>query len=234
MFRDRSAPALFGIVLYPTVEPIDLGATFGVVSMARRILPGVQAITLGSTKADVILANNLRVGIDHALEAAPPLDVVIVTGGAGWPEAASDPAMLAFLRSKPAPIVASVCTGALILHAAGLLDGLQATTRRTALGAEPRTPLSRLPCGIEATTVDHGSIVTGGGVSLATDTTLHLLARLYGPEAADEVACAIEYDRAWAANRAALGVHAPGVRPGVHLGVPLGVVTPTSTTRAAA
>jgi transcriptional regulator GlxA family with amidase domain len=222
MFRDRSAPALFGIVLYPTVEPIDLGATFGVLSMARRLLPGVKAVTLATTPGDILLANNLRVGIDHTPETAPPLDVVIVTGGAGWPEAASDPAMLSFLRSQPAPILASVCTGALILQAAGLLDGLQATTRRTALGAEPHAPLARLPHGIEAATVDHGPIVTGGGVTLATDTTLHLLARLYGQQAAEEVARAIEYDRAWAANRAALGVVAS-------------VVTTSSTaTRAAA
>lgn len=222
MFRDRSAPALFGIVLYPTVEPIDLGATFGVLSMARRLLPGVKAVTLATTPGDILLANNLRVGIDHTLETAPPLDVVIVTGGAGWPEAASDPAMLSFLRSQPAPIIASVCTGALILQAAGLLDGLQATTRRTALGAELHAPLARLPHGIEAATVDHGPIVTGGGVTLATDTTLHLLARLYGQQAAEEVARAIEYDRAWAANRAALGVVAS-------------VVTTSSTaTRAAA
>ena len=222
MFRDRSAPALFGIVLYPTVEPIDLGATFGVLSMARRLLPGVKAVTLATTPGDILLANNLRVGIDHTLETAPPLDVVIVTGGAGWPEAASDPAMLSFLRSQPAPLIASVCTGALILQAAGLLDGLQATTRRPALGAELHAPLARLPHGIEAATVDHGPIVTGGGVTLATDTTLHLLARLYGQQAAEEVARAIEYDRAWAANRAALGVVAS-------------VVTTSSTaTRAAA
>ena len=202
--RDRSAPALFGIVLYPSVEPIDLGATFGVLSMARRLLPNLRAVTLAAGVADVVLANGLRVGIDHALGAAPGLDVAIVTGGAGWPAAAADPAMLAFLRGRPAGIVASVCTGAMILQAAGLLSG-RATTRRMALGAEARSPLSRLgACGVEALVVDEGEVVTGGGVSLAADTTLHLLARLYGEAAAAEVAVAIEYDRAWAANRAAL------------------------------
>ena len=202
--RDRTASALFGIVLYPGVEPIDLGATFGVLSMARRILPSLRAITLASSGNDVMLAGGLRVGVDHALAECPALDVAIVTGGAGWPEAAADPAMRAFLAAPPAPILASVCTGALILHAAGLLDDRPATTRRTALGAEPLSPLSRLPHGVAATVVDTGRIVTGGGVTLATDTTLHLLARLYGIAAAEEVAKAIEYDRAWAANRAAL------------------------------
>ena len=206
MFRDRAAPAMFGIVLYPSVEPIDLGATAGVISMARRLLPNVRAVTLASRGGEVALAGGVRVIVDHALEDAPPLDVVIVTGGAGWPEASADPAMLAFLRRSPAAIMASVCTGALILAAAGLLDGRPATTRRVALGAETLAPLSRLPHGCEATVVDTGDVVTGGGVALATDTTLHLLARLYGPDAAQDVAGAIEYDRAWAANRAALGV----------------------------
>ena len=209
MIRDRTAPSLFGIVLYPTVEPIDLGATFGVLSMARRILPGVRATTLATTAGELTLAHGLRVIADHCLTAAPALDVAIVTGGAGWPEAAADPAMLAFLRARPAPIMASVCTGALILQAAGLLDGQPATTRRTALGPEPAAPLARLRGGIEALVVDNGPVVTGGGVSLAADTTLHLLARLYGDAAAADVARAIEYDRAWAANRAALPAFLP-------------------------
>ena len=212
MQRSRHEPSLFGIVLYPSVEPVDLGATYGVLSMARRILPNVRAVTLAAKPGPVPLAGGIEVSIDHTLAGAPPLDAAIVTGGAGWPEASQDPAMLAFLRRRPAAIVASVCTGALILEAAGLLDGLVATTRRTALGDEATSPLSRLKHGSEAVTVDHGAIVTGGGVTLATDTTLHLLARLYGEDAAWDVARAIEYDRAWAANLAALGSTTPAMR----------------------
>lgn len=209
--RARSAPSLFGIVLYPGVEPIDLGATFGVLSMARRLLPGVQATTLASRAGAVTLAGGLVVMAEHGLDAAPALDVVIVTGGAGWPEAAADPAMMDFLRRRPAAITASVCTGAMVLQAAGLLTG-RATTRRMALGTEALSPLARLGGhGTEALVVDEGMVVTGGGVSLATDATLHLLARLYGPDAAAEVATAIEYDRAWAANRAALPVLVSGM-----------------------
>lgn len=208
MLQGRNAPSLFGVVLYPGVEPIDLGATYGVLSMARRVLPGVRAVTLAAHPGPVVLAGGLSVSVDHVLAAAPALDVAIVTGGAGWPAAAADPVMLAFLRRRPARIVASVCTGALILDAAGLLDGRAATTRRLALGTEAQSPLSRLPGGCEAVVVDLGGVVTGGGVTLSTDTTLHLLARLYGAAAADEVARAIEYDRAWAANKAALGVAA--------------------------
>jgi transcriptional regulator GlxA family with amidase domain len=212
MLRDRTAAALFGIVLYPSVEPIDLGATYGVLSMARRILPNVRAITLATTPGPIALAGGVAVSIDRKLSDAPPLDVAIVTGGAGWPDAAADPAMLAFLHRRPAGIMASVCTGALILDAAGLLAGRQATTRRMALGPESRSPLSRLTTGCEATVVDTGDVVTGGGVTLSTDTTLHLLARIYGEAAAWDVARAIEYDRAWTANLAALGAVQPAAR----------------------
>jgi transcriptional regulator GlxA family with amidase domain len=209
MATDRTRAVLFGIVLYPSVEPIDLGATYGVLSMARRVLPGVRAVTLAAQPGAVELAGGVRVSVDHTLDDAPPLDVVIVAGGAGWPEAAADPAMLRFLRRRPAPIMASVCTGAMLLQAAGLLEDRPATTRRMALGDETQAPLTRLAHGCQATLVDTGEVVTGGGVMLAADTTLHLLARHYGEAAAEEVAVAIEYDRARASNRFGLGIVTP-------------------------
>src|SRR5262249_9053833 len=119
-----------------------------------------------------------------------------------------NPRMLEFLRRwRPAPILASVCTGALILGAAGMLDGLRATTRRRAVTGENTAPLKlvgeRFPSvdPVEALTVDTGAIVTGGGVSLAIDTTLHIIRRLHGPEIASRIAEAIEYSVAWQANQ---------------------------------
>ena len=208
--KSRSDPALIGVLIYEGVEPIDIGGTVGVVSMARRVLPSVAATVIARQAGPVKLAGGLTVLADHGIDAAPPCDVVIVYGGPGWPQAAADESVLAYLRTLPPVGLASVCTGAMILSAAGVLDGRLATTRRHAVGAETAAPLDLLGRGgavntTVAAVVDAG-IVTGGGVSLAIDATLYILGRLYGEDAVQEIARVIEYDRAYAANWAALGV----------------------------
>ena len=206
----RDQPARIGIVLYDGVEPIDLGGTVGVISMASRLLPGLSAVTIAARAGPVRCAGGLMVLAAHGFADAPACDAVVVTGGPGWLAQSRNAAMLAFLRGLDAERLASVCTGALILGAAGLLDGRKATTRRTAIGAEAQAPLALLArMGAEAIVaqiVDAGGPVTGGGVSLAHDLTLHLIGRLYGAAARDEVARLIEYDRAFAANKTALGI----------------------------
>src|SRR5271166_557495 len=204
----RDQPARIGIVLYDGVEPIDLGGTLGVISMASRLLPGLAAVTIAEHAGPVRCAGGLVVLAAHGFADGCACDAVVVTGGPGWAAQSRNPAMLGFLRGLDPARVASVCTGALILGAAGLLEGRKATTRRTAIGAETEAPLALLAAmGARATVaqiVDAGGPVTGGGVSLAHDLTLHLIGRLYGEAARDEVARLIEYDRAFAANRAAL------------------------------
>lgn len=209
--KDRSAASLFGIVVYDGVEPIDIGGTVGVLSMARRVLPAVDCVTIAERAGPVTLAGGLAVLAQTGFADAPRCDVVVVCGGPGWREQTRNAAMLSFVRNPPADQVSSVCTGAMILGAAGVLDGRSATTRRRAVGSEALAPLDEL-AGLAkggrrhpAAIVDDGAVVTGGGVSLAIDATLYLLGRLYGAQARDEVARVIEYDRAWEANRAALG-----------------------------
>ena len=196
---------LFGVLIYEGVEPIDL-ATFGVLSMARRIRPEIEICTIAPRGGVTLLANGLRVIADYDLATAPPLDFLIVTGGPGWVEQARSPAMLEFLRRRAATIpVVSVCTGGMILAATGLLDHKAATTKRAVVAPE-LSPLQQLRDQYpdvtvrEASSVDEGGIVTGGGVSLCIDTMLHLLKKSFGPEVAAETARLMEYQRAWAAN----------------------------------
>jgi transcriptional regulator GlxA family with amidase domain len=195
----------FGVLIYEDVEPIDLAA-LGVLSMARRVQPDIEICTIAPRQGVTRLANGLRVIADYNFQTAPKLDVLIVTGGPGWTAQSKSPETLAFIRDSAVEIpVVSVCTGGMILAASGVLDGRAATTKREVVPPEV-SPLQRLRdeypavAAQEASLVDTGTIVTGGGVSLCIDTMLHLLKKLYGPETAAETARIIEYQRAWAAN----------------------------------
>jgi transcriptional regulator GlxA family with amidase domain len=211
--KARSEPARIGIVIYDGVEPIDIGGTAGVVSMARRVLPEISCVLIAERTGPVRLACEVTVIADADFQNAPPCDVFIVCGGPGWREQASNPAMLAFVGSRRRDQIASVCTGALILAAAGTLDGLRVTTRRTAVGTETDAPLSLIARYAKdavpqaSLVVEDQGVVTSGGVALAIDGTLYLIGRIYGVPARDEVAKLIEYDRAFEANAQALGIY---------------------------
>ena len=197
----------FGIFIYDGVEPIDL-ATFGVLSMARRIAPEIEICTIAPAAGSVALASGLKVDADFGIDNAPSCDLVIVTGGPGWSAQANAPATLDYIRRvHGAGRIASVCTGGMILAASGILDDGPATTKREVVAPE-RSPIEVMRetyPRIEVHAVmlvdrDEGA-VTGGGVTLCIDTTLHLLAKMLGQEVADETARIIEYTRAWRANR---------------------------------
>jgi len=199
----------FGIFIYDGVEPIDL-ATFGVLSMARRIAPEIAICTIAPRAGPVALANGLKVTADFGIDDAPRCDLVIVTGGPGWTVQAETPATIAYIRRvHAASRIASVCTGGMILAASGILNDGPATTKREVVAPEtsPLEVMRNLYPRVdvrEAMLVDRsGRLVTGGGVSLCIDTTLHLLAIMLGERVADETARILEYQRAWRANREA-------------------------------
>jgi transcriptional regulator GlxA family with amidase domain len=197
----------FGIFIYDGVEPIDL-AIFGVLSMARRIAPEIAICTIAPRAGDVALCNGLRVTADFGIDDAPVCDVVIVAGGPGWTAQAKAPATLDYIRRIHASHrIASVCTGGMILAASGVLDGGPATTKREVVPPEAspvevmRTTHPQIDVR-EAMLVERpDGVVTGGGVTLCIDTTLHLLASMLGERVADETARIMEYERAWRANR---------------------------------
>jgi transcriptional regulator GlxA family with amidase domain len=207
------------ILVYEGTEPIDL-ATFGVLSMARRIEPAVAMYLVAARPGPVVLANGLTVIADHGYDDAPPADVLVLTGGPGWQREAGTPETIAFVRRfSRGTCVAAVCTGGMILAATGLLDGLPATTKREVSGAEA-SPLAlmreRHPAirALDARLVDCGAVLTGGGVTLCIDMTLHLLARFHGEAVARETARILEYSAALAANEARLpALHAAPASP---------------------
>lgn len=195
------------VLIYEGVEPIDL-ATCGVLSMARRVVPSITMATVAERAGEVRLANGLTVLADHGYADAPLVDVLIITGGPGWQDAAKSVAMLDFIRATSAQaVVAAVCTGGMILAASGLLDGRSATTKCQVIGAEDsplRLMQERHPAinVIDARLVDCDRVLTGGGVTLCIDMMLHLVERFHGTAAARETARIMEYSTARAANEA--------------------------------
>jgi transcriptional regulator GlxA family with amidase domain len=113
--KQRSDAALLGVLIYEGVEPIDIGGTVGVISMASRILPAVEAIVIARHARPVRLAGGLTAMAHHGIDTAPACDVVIVCGGPGWPRAAADQA-----------------------EYARWLDALPEATRDTATGEAPQ------------------------------------------------------------------------------------------------
>ena len=201
----------FAILAYEGIEPIDIGSTYGVLSMAKRLAPSLRFSVGSKSGGEVAMANGLRLVADHSFADCPPADILMVLGGPGWQTASSDESTLAFIAAfhRRGGTVAAVCTGGMIVAAAGLLTGRTATTKREIVDGEAR-PLDllgqRYPDirAIEARVVDTGSVLTGGGVSLGIDMTLHLIARFLGRGIAEETARILEYSHAWAANAAAL------------------------------
>ena len=201
----------FAILAYEGIEPIDIGATYGVLSMAKRLAPSLRFSVVSKSGGEVAMANGLRLVADHSFADCPPADILMVLGGPGWQTASSDESTLAFIAAfhRRGGTVAAVCTGGMIVGAAGLLAGRTATTKREIVDGEAR-PLDLLAelhpdiRAIEARVVDTGSVLTGGGVSLGIDMTLHLIARFLGRGIAEETARILEYRHAWAANAAAL------------------------------
>lgn len=199
----------FAILIYEDAEPIDL-ATYGVLSMARRVAPEISMFTVAERAGIVVLANGLKVVADFGYADAPRADVLIITGGAGWQKQAQTAPTLDYVRSCSRDIsVAAVCTGGMILAASGVLDGRRATTKREVFGTEV-SPLKlmreRYPAieALDARLVDCGTVLTGGGVTLCIDMTLYLLERFLGPDVARETARIIEYTAAYEANGARL------------------------------
>lgn len=198
-------------LLYEGIEPVDLAA-IGVISMAKRIVPELSYETVAARREPVVFSNGLLVMPSKTFDEVKDVDVLLVPGGPGWRKASQDPAIQAFARRvAPGATLCSVCTGAMILAEAGLLDGKSATTKVEVVPPEV-SPLrelrERFPAvqTKHALLVDDGQVITGGGVTLCIDAVLYLLEKRFGEEAANEVARIMEYTAARSANKARLAV----------------------------
>jgi cyclohexyl-isocyanide hydratase len=179
-----------GLLLFPGMTQIDFAEPYEVFSR----LPETQVHVVANTLEPVKTERGLVVVPTVTCEGCPPLDVVVVPGGPGQQRLMADVAVLGFLRRQAAQAkyVASVCTGALLLGAAGLLSGRRATTHWLSM---PLLPLfGAIPVN-ERVVVD-GNLVTGGGCTAGMDFALRLAALLRGEATAQRVQLQLEYDPA--------------------------------------
>jgi putative intracellular protease/amidase len=134
----------------------------------------------------------LALTADQALEDVPNPEVIVVPGGYGTRALTRDEHLLGWLRTahQTSQWTTSVCTGSLLLAAAGILDGLEATTHWTMLDTLGR--LGAIP--VSRRVVEQGKIITAAGVSSGIDMALTLAARIAGEDIARAIQLGIEYD----------------------------------------
>jgi cyclohexyl-isocyanide hydratase len=177
-----------GMLIFPRLTQLDMTGPYEV--LAR--LPDTQVDLVAKTMDPVTTDRGMQIVPTVTYETCPPLDIVMVPGGPGQQDLMEDEAALSFLRKKAAgaKYVTSVCTGSLVLAAAGLLKGKRATCHWAAidhlalLGAVPTK---------ERVVVD-GNVVTGAGVASGIDFALTLASILEGEAVAREIQLQIEYD----------------------------------------
>jgi transcriptional regulator GlxA family with amidase domain len=194
------------ILVFDGVEELDAIGPFEVFSIARAAGADIEARLVTSDEAEEVYAA-------HGLVFRPQgilddsFDVLVVPGG-GWSnhaprgtrqlaEESNVPRQLASLHGPGGPVLASVCTGAMLLAAAGCMKERRATTHAGAVD-------DLVACGAEfvnARVVDDGDLVSAGGVTAGIDLALHLVQRLAGPSIRASVEREIEYVGESAATR---------------------------------
>lgn len=176
-----------GMLVFPKVQQLDLTGPYEVFAS----IPGAEVRLIWKDLEPIVSATGLVLLPDTEMERCPQLDVLCVPGGAGVNALMEDADVLDFLRrqSEGARFVTSVCTGALVLAAAGPLDGKRATTHWAShdflarLGAVPE----------QARVVTDGRFISGGGVTAGIDMALTLAAELIGRPQAEAIQLNLEY-----------------------------------------
>ena len=185
-----SPQRLIGMLIFPRLTQLDMTGPYEVLARLPNTVVHLVAHTLDPVKTD----RGMMIVPTVTYADCPQLDVLMVPGGPGQQDLMEDAVVLKFLQRQAitATYVTSVCTGSLVLAAAGLLKGKRATCHWAAI--EHLALLGAIPVS-ERVVVD-GNIVTGAGVAAGIDFALALAAILEGERVAHEIQLQIEYDPA--------------------------------------
>jgi cyclohexyl-isocyanide hydratase len=176
-----------GILVFPRVQQLDLTGPYEVFAS----IPGAQVHLIWKDHVAVTSATGLVLAPTVTFAKCPTLDVLCVPGGEGINALLQDAEALDFLRTQAARVryLTSVCTGALVLGAAGLLKGRRATTHWAS--HDLLAKFGALPT--QGRVVRDGNIFTAGGVTAGIDFGLTVVAELLGTARAQEIQLALEY-----------------------------------------
>ena len=187
-----------GILIFDDVEVLDFAGPFEVFATTR--LPGEEGerafhvVTIAERDKVVRCRGDLLVQPHHTIDDHPRLDILLVPGGYGTRREATNERLLDWIatQDRTTELTTSVCTGAFLLAARGLLDGLPATTHWGSI-ERLRNTHPRVDVRDDVRYVDNGHILTSAGVSAGIDMSLHIVGRLLGEEVARETARNMEY-----------------------------------------
>jgi cyclohexyl-isocyanide hydratase len=185
-----SAPLQIGLVIFPRVTQLDFTGPLQVFSS----VPGAKVHLIWKRIEPVATDSVMMLTPTVSFADCPQLDVICVPGGGGTDDMIDDEEMLDFLRrqAKGAKYITSVCTGSLVLGAAGLLRGFRAATHWTAmefLAPYGATPTKTRVC------IDRNRI-TGGGVTAGIDFALTLVSIMVDRQTAEMIQLRLEYNPA--------------------------------------
>ncbi|MBV8295730.1 MAG: DJ-1/PfpI family protein [Acidimicrobiia bacterium] len=183
-----------GILLFDQAEELDFAGPLEVFGMACR--DGDRVVTVAERSEPVRANLGLRVVPDHSVADAPPLDVLVVPGGFGTRREADNPVLLDWIKQVAAGCtwVTSVCTGSMLLEAAGVIDGRNVTTHWAMIDTFRNKDTVTVLDGRRY--VRDGNVVTAAGVSAGIDMSLWVVGQLYGVEHVRGVQRMMEYDPA--------------------------------------
>ena len=185
-----------GILLFDGVELLDFAGPMQVLSSAAYVDEQlVESIkTIGLTREISVSKTTLKIKVDELLHNVENLDLLVIPGGFGTREIVKNEGYLNALSPlvEQSKVVASVCTGSLVLAKLGVLGGLRATTHFAAVDLmaklDPTITIDR-----SKRYYDNGKYVIAEGVSAGIDMSFHLLERLFSQEVSDQVRKYIEY-----------------------------------------
>lgn len=183
----------FGILIFDEVEELDFVGPWEMLTMWSKVAAGPgNCLVVAQSPGPVRCAKGLSVNPHVSFADCPPLDYLLIPGGQGTRTEVGNQVLLDFVstQAKTCKAVLSVCTGAFVLHAAGLLSGKRATTHWGSL--ERLRALGDVEV-VEARYVEDAGVWSSAGVSAGIDLMLAFIASVAGADAAGKVQFAAEY-----------------------------------------